>query len=395
MPPTTLTPDLARHARLAGLLYLVVIVTGLGAELCLRGPLIAPGDAQATADAILAAPGRFRMALAADLVMAICDAGLAVLLYLVFRAIAPGLALAALVFRLIQTVLIAVSLMALLTAWLVLARAEAIGEAPQIALVFLDLHAHGYDLGLVFFGLANLILAAPVRRSGFVAAAFGAGLAGAGLVYLVGSGLRFFAPELLSAFLPAYALPILAETAFCLRLLFPGRPATSLGPISVTIQTTRRDTMTERGFTVRALGEIAIHCVDYPAMVAFYRDVIGLAPMRDPEGAPIAFFRIAEGFGGHTAVLALFRHDTEGAGRVRAGDRPPATGPGSSLHHIALSLPWNEQDAVIAWYEALGLRYHVETFDWVGWRGVFTVDPDGNTVELVAKEPGWTAPPVS
>ena len=50
---------------------------------------------------------------------------------------------------------------------------------------------------------------------------------------------------------------------------------------------------------------------------------------------------------------------------------------------------------VIAWYEALGLRYHVETFDWVGWRGVFTVDPDGNTVELVAKEPGWTAPPVS
>jgi len=43
-------------------------------------------------------------------------------------------------------------------------------------------------------------------------------------------------------------------------------------------------------------------------------------------------------------------------------------------------------------YEKLGQKYHVETFEWVGWRGVFTFDPDGNTVELVAKDPGWIAP---
>ena len=145
--------------------------------------------------------------------------------------------------------------------------------------------------------------------------------------------------------------------------------------------------MAERGFTVRALGEIAIRCIDLDAMVAFYRDVIGLEPLNDPENGKIVFFRISTGFGGHTAVLALFRHDIEGAGRTRAGELPPATGPGSSLHHIALSLPWEEQDAVIAWYEKLGLEYNVETFDWVGWRGVFTFDPDGNTVELVAKDP--------
>jgi catechol 2,3-dioxygenase-like lactoylglutathione lyase family enzyme len=142
--------------------------------------------------------------------------------------------------------------------------------------------------------------------------------------------------------------------------------------------------MSERGFAVRALGEIAIRCVDLNAMVAFYRDVIGLELMNDPENGNIVFFKIAEGFGGHTAVLALFRHDIEGAGRTRASQTPPATGPGSSLHHIALSLPWDEQEAVMAWYEKLGLNYNVETFDWVGWRGVFTFDPDGNTVELVA-----------
>jgi catechol 2,3-dioxygenase-like lactoylglutathione lyase family enzyme len=145
--------------------------------------------------------------------------------------------------------------------------------------------------------------------------------------------------------------------------------------------------MSRRGFSVRALGEVAIRCIDLDAMVAFYRDVIGLEPFNDPANGNIVFFRIAEGFGGHTAVLALFRHDIEAAGRTRAADRPPATGPGSSLHHNALSLPWQEQDAVIAWYEKLGLDYTVETFDWVGWRGVFTFDPDGNTVELVAKDP--------
>lgn len=145
--------------------------------------------------------------------------------------------------------------------------------------------------------------------------------------------------------------------------------------------------MSDRGFAVRALGEIAIRCVDLNAMVAFYRDVIGLELMNDPENGNIVFFKIADGFAGHTAVLALFRHNIEGAGRTRASQTPPATGSGSSLHHIALSLPWDEQEAVMAWYEKLGLTYNVETFDWVGWRGVFTFDPDGNTVELVAKSP--------
>ncbi|SPF77224.1 hypothetical protein ALP8811_02247 [Aliiroseovarius pelagivivens] len=223
MPNSTLTPDLARKARFAGMLYLVIIITGLGAELGLRAPLIDLGNADATANAILAAPGQFRLAIAADLVMALSDAGLAILLYLIFRAKAPGLALSAMVFRLIQTVLIAASLLSLLTGWLVLSRADALSDAPTLALVFFDLHAHGYDLGLVFFGVNSLIMGLLVWRSGLFARVFGAGLALAGLVYLAGSALRFFAPELTLVFAPAYGLTILAETAFCLRLLVQRR----------------------------------------------------------------------------------------------------------------------------------------------------------------------------
>lgn len=156
--------------------------------------------------------------------MALSDAGLAILLYLTFCTMAPGLALSAMVFRLVQTALIAASLMALLTAWLVLTRAEGLADAPTLALVFLELHAHGYDLGLVFFGVNSLIMGLLVWHSGLFAKAFGAGLALAGLVYLTGSGLRFFAPDLSSAFKPAYGVTILAETAFCIRLLLKRGP---------------------------------------------------------------------------------------------------------------------------------------------------------------------------
>lgn len=136
----------------------------------------------------------------------------------------------------------------------------------------------------------------------------------------------------------------------------------------------------ERGFAVRSLGEIAIRCRDMEAMEAFYRDTIGLevfAHRPTADDKRIIFFKISEGFGGHTTVLALFR----------AEDGEPNTGEGSSLHHIALSVRWAEQNAAMDWLRSKGLPVRVEHFDWVGWRGVFTEDPDGNTVELVAARP--------
>ncbi|MEM7668334.1 MAG: VOC family protein [Pseudomonadota bacterium] len=145
--------------------------------------------------------------------------------------------------------------------------------------------------------------------------------------------------------------------------------------------------MVERGFSVRALGEIAIRCADIDAMERFYSHVIGLERFaRRDQG--IVFFRIAEGHQGHTAVLALFASHAERPDLRPAGETRPRTGANSSLHHIALSLGWEEQDAAMAWYDKLDQPYRIEHFDWIGWRGVFTDDPEGNTVELVAAAPG-------
>jgi catechol 2,3-dioxygenase-like lactoylglutathione lyase family enzyme len=142
--------------------------------------------------------------------------------------------------------------------------------------------------------------------------------------------------------------------------------------------------MTAKEFKPRALGEIAIRCADLDQMTKFYSDIIGLELMRADEGDGIVFFKIAEGFGGHTAVLALFHHEAGRADLHPQGPQRPETGARSSLHHLALSLPFEEQDAVKRWFDENNIAYRVVDFGWIGWRGIFTTDPEGNTVELVA-----------
>ncbi len=144
------------------------------------------------------------------------------------------------------------------------------------------------------------------------------------------------------------------------------------------------DPLHDRGFEVKALGEVAIRCADLPRQTAFYRDILGLEVLRADQGDGIVFFRIGPGYGGHTTVLALFAADAGRSDIHPRGQSAPATGAGSSLHHIALTVDFAAQQAAMDWYAAHDIAFTVQRFDWIGWRGVFTRDPEGNTVELVA-----------
>ncbi len=207
------TPLIPNHqVRFAGLCYLIIILCGVGSEVALRGPLIDFGSAEATAMAIESETLRFRLSIMADAVMAIADAALAVLFFLMFRAVSGALASSALIFRLLQSGLIAASLLNLQAALLV--------EDADLALSFIALHAYGYDLGLIFFAVNCLLTAILIIRSGFVPRILGVGIGVSGLVYLTGSVLRFLAPDLHGLVAPAYVIPLIAETAFCLWLLF-------------------------------------------------------------------------------------------------------------------------------------------------------------------------------
>lgn len=223
--------ETVRLARAAGALYLVIIVCGLWSELAVRGPLTIEGDAVATAASILAQEGLFRAALAADAVMAMADVALAILLAALFWPVAPVVAALAAAFRLIQASVLASNLSHHAEALL---RLEAGGEgAAEGALHALSMHAHGYDLGLIFFGVNCLLTGWLIWRSGMLPRLLGAGIAAAGAVYLAGSAAVFLAPALASLVAPAYAVPLLAESALCLWLLALGvrAPAAQARPV--------------------------------------------------------------------------------------------------------------------------------------------------------------------
>ncbi|MFZ2102165.1 MAG: DUF4386 domain-containing protein [Oricola sp.] len=215
MTPPDTSP--ARLARIAGALYAVIIIFGLWSEVAVRSALIVPGDAAATAANVVANEGLFRLSFAADTLMALADVGLAVLLFVLLRPVNAALALTAMAFRLVQAAIIGASLIHQQLAILLAANGN-----ETLAMQFLAAHAAGYDLGLVFFGIACLLLGWLIVSSRFLPRALGWLVMAAGPVYLVGSFLRFLAPAHVEAFAPAYVICVLAETAFCLWLLVRG-----------------------------------------------------------------------------------------------------------------------------------------------------------------------------
>jgi hypothetical protein len=221
-----LPPDLRPSAGLAGVLYAVIIVAGVWGEAAARAPLLIPDDPLGTAAAVQAALGLVRASLATDVLMLIADVGLAVLLYRLLRAQGPTLALAALAFRLMQAAVLAANLLKLQVMVLLHdgGRSAALLGDSAAAWITLHLqaHAHGYDLGLAFFGISAVLTGALLWRAAWVPRALALPVVAAGVVYLMGSGIRLLAPGLSDAFAPAYALPLLAESAFCGWLLWAG-----------------------------------------------------------------------------------------------------------------------------------------------------------------------------
>ncbi len=124
---------------------------------------------------------------------------------------------------------------------------------------------------------------------------------------------------------------------------------------------------------VRALGEVALRVNDLDKSQAFYTHVIGLELMRRFEHA--AFFRIADGYAGHTAILALFDR------KVDVGHAH------TTLDHLAFTIALEDYESEKRRLEGLGNKVTTATHEWVQWRSLYITDPDGNEVELVCYDP--------
>jgi catechol 2,3-dioxygenase-like lactoylglutathione lyase family enzyme len=129
---------------------------------------------------------------------------------------------------------------------------------------------------------------------------------------------------------------------------------------------------------IQGLGEIALRVNDLDTMQRFYAEVVGLELLKRFEHA--AFFRIAEGYGGHTQVLALFDRSAEA--RYAGLSREKTT-----VDHLAFEIDLADFEAEKGRLGQRGLAVRTAEHAWVGWRSLYYEDPEGHTVELVCYDP--------
>lgn len=216
------------QARLAGLAYLVIILAGIFTEVVVRSALVAPHDPAATLSNILGAERLYRIAFVADLGLLACDVVVAVLLYRVLRPAGESLALLAAAFRLVMAAMLGVNAMNHLAPLTLMQDTQALTILTQPYLqdlAYLSLRSHGslYAAGLVFFGLACVLIGASILRSSFLPRILGVLMGVAGICYLVNSIGGFLAPAWAGGLFPYILLPCLvAELALSLWLILRG-----------------------------------------------------------------------------------------------------------------------------------------------------------------------------
>ena len=227
-PPTATLAATNRRARLAGLLYLVVLVTGAPPELLVRVPIAAETGSTAVASAIRDGADLFRLAAFSDLLNMVAFLGVALVLYGVLRRVHAGAARAMLVFNAVSVAIMALNTGNHLAAWWFATREgvrASLGAtvADGLAASFIEFHGIGFSVAEIFFGLWLFPLGWMLWRSRAVPRPI-AGLLMAGTVgYLANVTATFLSPALSHDLVQLFTTPpAIAEVSLLLWLLVKG-----------------------------------------------------------------------------------------------------------------------------------------------------------------------------
>lgn len=214
------------YARLAGLLYLIVIVGGVFAEIFVRQRLMVTGDAAATAQNVMSHQELLRLGFVAELVPLLCNVVLALLFYELFKVVSRRLALLVVFFTLVGSAIEGVTLVSHLAPLLLLRQGPALGFDPALlqaqAYLALQLQSIGFAIALTFFGCYCLVIGYLVFRSTFLPRIIGVLLTIEGLCYLANSFADFLAPAVAGRVFGFLLVSGVAEVVLCLWLLARG-----------------------------------------------------------------------------------------------------------------------------------------------------------------------------
>lgn len=219
-----------RKARIAGLWYLSVTLTGIFTLMVAPSKLFVHGDAAATVEKILGSELFFRTFMAVGLISSLCFLMLALALHELYKDTGRGLSR-------LMVVLVAIQIP---TSWVTaVAQGMALELAkggtfmgaftgPQreaLAMLFLRLDHHGVMASQLMWGLWLFPLAALILRSRYQPRFLGWWLHLNGLAYVAVWALAFLAPQHFDRVDDLLFPVFLGEVAFMLWLLIRGAKA--------------------------------------------------------------------------------------------------------------------------------------------------------------------------
>ena len=225
--------SLSRKARIAGLLYLLLVIPGPFSLIYLPSILIVRGNATATASNVLAHETLSRLWIVSDLAGAVFFILLVMALYRLLSGVNKAHASLMVALVLVSAAVSLVNVLSNIAAFTLFRGGEflAVLDKPQrdaFAMLFLRLHGQGNIVNETFWGLWLVPFGMLVFRSGFLPRFLG--------VWLIVNGFAYVALSLTGLLLPDYygvafrmAQPLLfGELAIMLWLLIKGAKAPPL-----------------------------------------------------------------------------------------------------------------------------------------------------------------------
>ncbi len=216
------------YARIAGVLYLIIIVLGAVGELFVRGKIVVPGDAAATAANLKSMESLWRFGIASELFLGICTITLALILYVLLKPVNKDLAMLATFFNLVAiAVETAYSLQLVETLFPLGNAAYLKAFTPEqlyaMATLSIKAHAMGFGIALLLFGPFFLVAGYLIFKSGYFPKLLGILYLIPGLSYLTSSFALILAPAFAGRYYFVMAGPaIIGEGALCFWLLAKG-----------------------------------------------------------------------------------------------------------------------------------------------------------------------------
>ena len=221
-----------KSARIAGLLYLLLAVTGVFSLIYVPSTLFVFGDATATADNIMSSELLFRAGILSGVISNIIFVFLVLALYRLLKDISHKQAILMVTFVVISVATSFANTFNQIAALIILSGADflSVFEKPElesIAYVFLRLHSQGIQIIQIFWGLWLFPFGLLVYRSGFIPKILGVLLFIAGFAYVLSTFTFLVLPQYTAAISTLVTILEVGELPIIFWLLIVGAKAQS------------------------------------------------------------------------------------------------------------------------------------------------------------------------